>query len=153
MCFYCQLIDGYKEFAKKFKGAKEIGLADMNDNCTIVALTSPIPYLFTASGRGFYTWEESTFSCFPTWSSWVMCGKDINPTYIVTIQTGLVSSINNKFKWDSEMHRFISMQIEADAAWCLATRLGEAYFRKLHTSRVGVMSSINTGTDSDAKHY
>ena len=45
------------------------------------------------------------------------------------------------------------MKMKDDFAWCLATRLGETYFRKLHTSRVDVIGSIDTGTTVEAKHY
>ena len=38
-----------------------------------------------------------------------------------------------------------------DTAWRLATHLGEAYFRELHTVRVGVLNTFSTTGDDESK--
>ena len=174
-------MNGQSGSSKKLKESKELNMTDLNESTHLAALACPIPGLFSDPTSTYLSWNDSAFSRYKTWKSWDEDGKDTIPTNAVQVREGLLQQIEGRYHLNdpstaelrrictlsvlessANLHAMVSwltlsattfnnMGMTKDTAWSLATRLGEAYFRELHTVRVGVLNTFSTAGDVESK--
>ena len=163
-------IEGEADFLKKLEQVKKLEIATMQEASVLVAFSSAIPDLFSEAGSGTYGKAESALLKYKTWKDWKEKGKENIQNKLAIVKTGLNEAVSSYRASDTPPHAamllsisescgnlhnacdFISSSTESleaygmktNRAYCLSTRLLEAYFQELSKVQAGVSDSFVT---------
>ena len=164
-----KVANGERDYYKKMQTVQKLELGSPREAEALVALSAPVPNLFTDSGKGMFGKKEFAFSQFPTFASF-KAQTDRITRAITTVGSGMNNQIDMNVPSGSHIHRLLKLAVSLSCAflkkyitwltksteeslgaglgagpsWCLSTRLGESVFRTLNEVRTGVSNSFNT---------
>ena len=111
-----KLVNGERDYYKKMQTVQKIELGSPREAEALVALSAPVPSLFTDSGKGMFGKKDSAFSQFPTFASFKAQTDRINRA-ITTVGSGVNNQIDMNVPTGSHIHRLLKLAVSLSCAF------------------------------------